>query len=73
MWCKTFFDHTQGIRSRCTKKLVWRHVKYIKREEIVMCVKFSIPVRGVSPFMDSPAGIGVGDCVRKTDIEADLE
>jgi hypothetical protein len=38
-----------------------------------MCVKFSIPVRGVSPFMDSPAGIGVGDCVRKTDIEADLE
>ena len=46
MWCKNFFDHTQGVRSRCTKKLVWRHVKYIKREkEIVMCVKFSIPER----------------------------
>jgi hypothetical protein len=32
--------------TRCTKKLVWRHVKYIRREkEIVMCVKFSIPER----------------------------
>jgi hypothetical protein len=38
------FDQTQGVWSRCTKKLVWRHVKYLKREEIVMCVKFSIPV-----------------------------
>ena len=32
-----------------------------------MCVKFSIPVRGVSSFMDSSAGIGVGNCVRKTE------
>ena len=64
---KNFFDHTRGVRSRCTKKLVWRHVKYIKREEIIMCVKFSIPVRGVSSFMDSSAGIGVGKCVRKTE------
>ena len=40
---------------------------YKAREEIVMCVKFSIPVRGVSSFMDSSAGIGVGNCVRKTE------
>ena len=32
-----------------------------------MCVKFRIPVRGVSSFMDSSAGIGVGKCVRKTE------
>jgi hypothetical protein len=30
-----------------------------------MFVKFSIPVRGVSSFMDSSAVIGVGTCVRK--------
>ena len=30
-----------------------------------MCVKFSIPVRGVSSFMDSSAGIGVGSCEKE--------
>ena len=36
-----------------------------------MCVKFIIPVRGVSSFMDSSAGIGVGTCIRRIEYRKD--